>query len=243
MNIYLNFGWLQEKKNKFLHEWAIVQLKEVKKQIIRKYKDDMYYLVHKNVVNGRINHKMEHLACFAGGLYALASQNVEGELKNEFLDVSKGIAKFCHLMYTRNPTGLPTEYVIVNEDIIKNPRDAYGKHYLMRPEAIESWFILWRITGDPIYRDWAWDFFEAINLHTKSRYGYCGLKDATSSSPVKDDVQQSFFLAETLKYLYLIFSPDSVIPLDRYVFNTEAHPLPIIDFKIDFDVGLKNWVD
>jgi len=69
------------------------------------------------------------------------------------------------------------------------------------------------------------------------------LKDATSSSPVKDDVQQSFFLAETLKYLYLIFSPDSVIPLDRYVFNTEAHPLPIIDFKIDFDVGLKNWVD
>jgi len=34
-------------------------------------------------------------------------------------------------------------------------------------------------------------------------------------------------LAETLKYLYLIFADDSLISLDDYVFNTEAHPLPI----------------
>lgn len=39
---------------------------------------------------------------------------------------------------------------------------------------------------------------------------------------------ESFFLGETLKYLYLLFSEDpSLISLDRYVFNTEAHPLPI----------------
>jgi mannosyl-oligosaccharide alpha-1,2-mannosidase len=43
--------------------------------------------------------------------------------------------------------------------------------------------------------------------------------------PMRDDQQQSFFLAETLKYLYLLFCDDSVIPLDEYVFNTEAHPL------------------
>ena len=49
------------------------------------------------------------------------------------------------------------------------------------------------------------------------------------SVPVQhDDVQQSFFLAETLKYLYLLFSDDSLIPLDKWVFNTEAHPLPVI---------------
>ena len=29
------------------------------------------------------------------------------------------------------------------------------------------------------------------------------------------------------RYLYLIFSPDDVVPLDRYVLNTEAHPLLI----------------
>jgi mannosyl-oligosaccharide alpha-1,2-mannosidase len=44
----------------------------------------------------------------------------------------------------------------------------------------------------------------------------------------KDDMMQSFFLAETLKYLYLLFSPPSFISLDEWVFNTEAHPLKIV---------------
>jgi len=38
-----------------------------------------------------------------------------------------------------------------------------------------------------------------------------------------------FFLAETMKYLYLLFAPDDVIPLDEFVFNTEAHPLLIFE--------------
>jgi hypothetical protein len=42
------------------------------------------------------------------------------------------------------------------------------------------------------------------------------------------DSQESFFFAETLKYLYLIFSPTDVMPLDKFVFNTEAHPLGIL---------------
>jgi len=36
--------------------------------------------------------------------------------------------------------------------------------------------------------------------------------------------QQSFWLSETLKYFYLIFAPQTVISLDDFVFNTEAHP-------------------
>lgn len=44
----------------------------------------------------------------------------------------------------------------------------------------------------------------------------------------KDNLMQSFFLAETLKYLYLLFSPPSFMSLDKWVFNTEAHPLRII---------------
>ena len=39
--------------------------------------------------------------------------------------------------------------------------------------------------------------------------------------------RDSFFLAETLKYLYLLFSPTSVLPQSQWVFNTEAHPLPV----------------
>jgi mannosyl-oligosaccharide alpha-1,2-mannosidase len=40
------------------------------------------------------------------------------------------------------------------------------------------------------------------------------------------EVQNSWFLAEVLKYLYLLFSPDDVLPLDQFVLNTEAHPIP-----------------
>ena len=57
--------------------------------------------------------------------------------------------------------------------------------------------------------------------------GYCGLKDVARNPPTQDDVQQSFFLAETLKYLWLIFEDDEKLPLDKFVMNTEAHPLPI----------------
>ena len=55
----------------------------------------------------------------------------------------------------------------------------------------------------------------------------CIFKDVSSAHPVQDDVQQSFFLAETLKYLYLIWCDDEVIDLTKWVFNTEAHPVPI----------------
>ena len=45
--------------------------------------------------------------------------------------------------------------------------------------------------------------------------GFAGLKDVTNVNSAKDDTQQSFWLAETLKYFYLLFSPDDVIPLDK----------------------------
>ena len=69
---------------------------------------------------------------------------------------------------------------------------------------------------------------QALEKSCRVENGYSGVKDVYNAHSSKDDVQQSFFIAETLKYLYLLFSDDSVIPLDRWVFNTEAHPLPIL---------------
>jgi mannosyl-oligosaccharide alpha-1,2-mannosidase len=57
----------------------------------------------------------------------------------------------------------------------------------------------------------------------------------------KDDMMQSFFLAETLKYLYLLFSPSTVIPLDEWVFNTEAHPVRITP-RVDEPISLEDNV-
>ncbi|CAG9557933.1 unnamed protein product [Danaus chrysippus] len=68
---------------------------------------------------------------------------------------------------------------------------------------------------------------QALEKHCRVEGGYTGLLNVYHASPQGDDVQQSFFLAETLKYLYLLFSEDSLLPLNEWVFNTEAHPLPI----------------
>ncbi len=93
------------------------------------------------------------------------------------------------------------------------------------PEAIESVFILYRITGDPVLLEKAWNMFNAIAQHTVTDIAHAALDDCTVTEPPKADRMESFWLAETLKYFYLIFSDPGVISLDEFVFNTEAHPL------------------
>lgn len=92
------------------------------------------------------------------------------------------------------------------------------------PEAIESIFILYRITGDQTLQDSAWRMFQSIAHHTEAQYGNAALEDITKLPPPKADTMESFWTAETLKYFYLIFSEPDVISLDKYVLNTEAHP-------------------
>ena len=53
------------------------------------------------------------------------------------------------------------------------------------------------------------------------------LQDVTVIPPVHDNVMQSFWLAETLKYLYLLFSPTDALSLDTWLLNTEAHPIKL----------------
>lgn len=114
-------------------------------------------------------------------------------------------------------------------------------HNLQRPETVESLFYMWRITKDPKYRQWGWEMFEAFREHTKvvddihgHVYAYSSL-DTVMDNPVKErrrrDNMESFWMAETLKYFYLLFSDDDLFPLDKVIFNTEAHPLPVFDIK------------
>ena len=71
----------------------------------------------------------------------------------------------------------------------------------------------------------AWNMFNSIITHTLTDIAHAGLDDCTVESPPKADRMESFWLAETLKYFYLIFSDPDVVSLDDYVLNTEAHPL------------------
>jgi mannosyl-oligosaccharide alpha-1,2-mannosidase len=66
--------------------------------------------------------------------------------------------------------------------------------------------------------------FETIESITKTRFGNAAVGDVTTNPPEHADSMESFWMAETLKYFYLMFSDQTVINLDEYVFNTEAHP-------------------
>jgi mannosyl-oligosaccharide alpha-1,2-mannosidase len=93
-----------------------------------------------------------------------------------------------------------------------------------RPEAIESIWYMYRITGDPIWQDKGWRMFEAIIKWTRTEVGHSAIDDVAFGDPTKVDSMESFWLAETLKYLYLLFEEPDVISLDEWVLNTEAHP-------------------
>jgi mannosidase alpha-like ER degradation enhancer 2 len=69
--------------------------------------------------------------------------------------------------------------------------------------------------GEKIYGD--------LLKYCKNDVGYASLKDVTTKE--KSDGIESFFFAETMKYLYLVLAPAGTISLDSVVFNTEAHPI------------------
>lgn len=167
-------------------------------------------------------HKMDHLVCFASGMLVLGA---EGPHAEEYLNLGKELGRTCYEMYHSQPSGVAPELV--------NFRSGQGMmagapHNLLRPETVESLFLLYRKTGDEMYREWGWEIFQAFERNCRVPDGYAGLRDVRVAKPAKDDTMQSFFLAETLKYLYLLFADSDTINLDEWVFNTEAHPLKIV---------------
>lgn len=66
--------------------------------------------------------------------------------------------------------------------------------------------------------------FTAINAATNTTYGNSAIDDVTRAKALKTDGMESFWLAETLKYFYLLFEEEGVVSLDEWVLNTEAHP-------------------
>jgi len=193
--------------------------------------------------HGMINHKMDHLACFVPGLLALGvkmkGESSEHKAKNQRdMIVAKALAYTCVQMYERQPTGIAPEYVNFESGRdFQVPRNA--PFYILRPETVESLYILHAITGHPVYRDWGHRIMKNIERFCKLPYGYGALPDVTSPQRKPDDRMESFFLAETLKYLFLLQDPDSEINLDEYVFNTEAHPLKILPQGWREKLGLK----
>lgn len=77
----------------------------------------------------------------------------------------------------------------------------------------------------PVRCCWPWCDIECGVLQVE--HGYAGVKDVRHTPCQNDNTMQSFWLAETLKYLFLMFASSDLLPLDQWVLNTEAHPLRI----------------
>lgn len=246
----------------YLHDMYVEAMKGVKHLLVRKSVPNGLLFVGELPYGqeGRFSPKMDHLVCFLPGTLALGAtkgltkeramrENLLTFEDMENLKLAEDLAQTCVEIYSVTSTGLAPEIAYFNiegdseggpnggnksskylNDIIIHPAD---RHNLLRPETVESLFYLYRITGDSKYREWGWQIFEAFEKYTKiDSGGYTSLDDVTVIPPHRRDKMETFFLGETLKYIYLLFGNSTTIPLDEYVFNTEAHPFPIISRSV-----------
>lgn len=145
------------------------------------------------------------LDCFWNGCLVL-----EGELER-----AKKLQESIYKMWTL--------YGIEPESINYKTMEVLSPYYMIRPEAIEATYYVWKATGDEKYYEMGKVMFESIEKYCQVENGYVQLKDVRTKEPW--DTLESFFFAETMKYCYLFFAPESVFNFKNYVLNTEAHPL------------------
>lgn len=127
-------------------------------------------------------------------------------------------------------------------NVAQNSASAKREGYPLRPELAESAMYLYRATKDPFLLTVGQDMLESIEHSAKTECGYATFKDVRDHT--LEDRMESFFLAETTKYLYLLFDPDNfvhnsgntatiiqtphgkcILDAGGYIFNTEAHPV------------------
>ena len=182
---------------------------------------------------------------FAGGNFILG-----GVLLNEqkYIDFGVELAESYYGTYQGSPAGIGPEgfgWVDSANAGGNSPPDdqadfyeetgfwVTSPQYILRPETLESLYHAYRVTSDTKFQEFAWEAFEKLQEQCKTGSGYSGLNDVKKpDGGGQDDFMESFFLAETLKYLYLMFGPETPFDLkidepNEYVYNTEAHPLKI----------------
>jgi mannosyl-oligosaccharide alpha-1,2-mannosidase len=170
------------------------------------------------------------VACFDGGNFLLG-----GIVLNEqkYIDFGLALVTACEATYASTLTLIGPEgfgwSVNGTEGVPADQIEFYKKAgfyitssaYILRPEVLESFYYAYRVTGDQKYREWAWNGYLAINKTTRAGSGYAEILNVnTEGGGAFYDVQDSFFLAEVLKYAYLIHSPVSAFQCKYFVEDT-----------------------
>lgn len=181
--------------------------------------------------------------------------------REEDFMIAQELTYTCYQMYAQTPTGLAPEIVVFNDrgsaeytefhsinsewwtcpsgDFAIKPLDA---HNLQRPETVESLMFLYHLTKDPQYRQWGAEILDSFVKHTcincddPDSITYTSLHNVIDIPTDKKDNVESFWIAETLKYLYLLFQDE--VDLTKDIFNTEAHPFPAMNPEILKELNL-----
>lgn len=239
---YLVKVWVQTDKMEpeWKDHWKKAMAETEDKLINR---DDAKLTFIAEMKNGQIDNKMDHLACFVGGMLIYGARQLDpSDVDPRWERDAAGITETCYQMYHQQPSHLAAE-----ASAFLSRGGGYdmtvwnnAAHYLLRPETAEAVFYMFYYTGDHKYRAMAGEIITAIEEHTKTQYGYSAVADVRSTDPSSRGEMETFFLAETLKYLYLTFLPNprEVLDLDEFVLTTEAHPIRI--FRSESPKNSKN---
>ncbi|KAL7553843.1 hypothetical protein ACHAWF_017442 [Thalassiosira exigua] len=211
---YMLKVWVQGgRKEKMYREMWDKAMTGMHEQLVQKSKPNgLTYIADR--IGSSLDHKMDHLACFMGGSLALSAytdpDGLDSARAKRDLRTARALTYTCYQMYARMKTGIAPEFVRFHgeNDFAKSS----APFYILRPETVEAFYYLNKLTGDPIYREWGWEVFQSIEKYCKTQYGYGSLKDVDRPGSVEDRME-SFFMAETLKYLWLLFDPDSEIDI------------------------------
>jgi mannosidase alpha-like ER degradation enhancer 2 len=131
------------------------------------------------------------------------------------LDRAQRLLDSCYKMWT--------VYGIEPESLNYTTMKATSAAYELRPEIIESTYYVYFFTGNSKNLQMGQTYYDALVKYCRTETGYAALKSVETME--KKDAMESFFFAETLKYLYLLYAPKATLDLGKVVFNTEAHPL------------------
>ncbi|QKX63978.1 uncharacterized protein TRUGW13939_11151 [Talaromyces rugulosus] len=193
----------------------------------------------RNYNNGSWDNSSQHLTGFIGGNFILGGTVLK---RTDLIEYGLNLTAAWHHTYASSTSHVGPDSFGWNETQVPDDQQEFynqtgiystNGNYILRPEVIESYYYAWRITGDEKYRDWVWDAYVAINETTSAGSGNAELANVyDADGGGYQNNQDSFFFAEVLKYCYLTFADDAdwqvkANGLNKFVFNTEAHPFLI----------------
>jgi mannosidase alpha-like ER degradation enhancer 2 len=201
---YLLKSWLLFGDSDFERMWQS-SIAAVNRYVADQRGDGLWYGQVEMATGKRIGTEFGALEAFLPAVLAL-----DGDLER-----AERLMRSVYRMWTT--FGVEPETIDYSRMTVVSPE------YQLRPEALESAYYLYKVTGDVRYRQMGWTMFQALERWTRTEAGYAVLADVRTKA--QQDRMHSFLLAETLKYAYLLFAPGGTLDLNRVVLNTEAHPL------------------